>query len=110
MLFEAYVNLHERTVTNEQREHLHYLTAVCNRIAFYTLRAALDYIEDSPLATLRKNPSYLASLTVNEREQEAELTREVTQLYDSFKSRNPLTETFSPLPGGFDKTWTHVGG
>lgn len=110
MLFEAYVNLHEKTVTKEQREHLHYLTAVCNRIALYTLRAALDYIEDSPLADLRKNPLYLVSLTANEREQEAELTREVTQLYDSFKSRNPLTETFKPISGGFDKTWTHVGG
>jgi hypothetical protein len=74
------------------------------------LRAALDYIEASPLADLQKNPSYLVSLTANEREQEAELTREVTQLYDSFKSRNPLTETFNPMAGGFDKTWTHVGG
>jgi hypothetical protein len=62
------------------------------------------------LADLRKNPSYLVSLTANEREQEAELTREVTQLYDSFKSRNPLTETFNSMAGGLDKTWTHVGG
>ena len=110
MLFEAYVNLDEKTVTMEQREHLHYLTAVCNRIAIYTLRAALDHIEDIPLAELRKNTSYLESLTANEREQEAELTREVTQLYDSFKSRNPLAERYSPLPGGFDKSWTHAGG
>lgn len=110
MLFEAYINLEEKTVTAEQREHLHYLTAVCNRIALYTLRAALDHIEETPLRDLRKDSAYLLSLATNEREQEAGLTHEITRLYDSFKSRKPLADRFSPLPGGFDKSWTHAGG
>jgi len=110
MIFEAYINLEEKTVTAEQREHLHYLTAVCNRIALYTLQAALDHIENTPLTELEKAPSFLLSLTSNEREQEALLTHEVTQLYDAFKSRQPLADRFTPLPGGFDKSWTHAGG
>jgi len=55
MLFEAYVNLEEKTVTAEQREQLHYLAAVCNRMALYTLRAALDHIEDTPLTDLEND-------------------------------------------------------
>ena len=106
MLFEAYLNLEDKTVDTEQRDQLHYLTSVCNRIAFYTLRAALDHIECTPLQDLQQHTSYLQSLTVNEREQEAALSHEVSHLYSQFKQRKPLTDRFARLPGGFDKSWT----
>ena len=69
-------------------------------------------IEASPLKKLQANPAYLQSLTANERDQEAGLTREVSQLYATFKPRSPLADRFitTILPGGFDKSWTHAGG
>jgi radical SAM superfamily enzyme YgiQ (UPF0313 family) len=106
MLFEAYANLEEKTVTPEQRDYLHYLASVCNRTALYTLRSAVDHIEQTDLIELEKDPFYLRSLTAHEHREEAELTREVTQLYASFGSRKPLADRIQELPGGFDKTWT----
>lgn len=109
MMFEACVNLEETTVTPEQREEVRFLTAVCNRIALYTLRTAIDRIEATPLPELQSSDG-LQDLTSYERQEEARLMQEVTELYSTFRTRQPLAPAGarSDLPGAFDKSWTHV--
>jgi len=104
LLFEAHLRLPKRNaVTPSQRAHIHYLTAVCNRIACYTLRAAVDHIEATPMSELERNSDYLDGLTAHEKQQEARLVGEVFQYYESVhKDRSPI-----PGPvGGFEKSWT----
>ena len=104
LLFEAHLRLPKRNaVTPSQRAHIHYLTAVCNRIACYSLRAAVDHIEATPLAELERNSDYLDGLTAHEKQQESRLIGEVFQYYESVhKDRSPI-----PGPvGGFEKSWT----
>lgn len=93
-LFEAYANLEEKTVTPEQRGWLHCLTALCNRTAFYTLRSALEHIEQRDLKSLQRDPSYLRSLTEHESREEARLTQEISQLYAGFGLRAPYWPAF----------------
>src|SRR5256886_9494432 len=53
LLFEAHLRLPARNrVSDAQKAYLHHLTAVCNRVACYTLRCAVNHIEASRLATL----------------------------------------------------------
>ncbi len=110
MLFEAHANISQRTVSREERDYLHYLTAVCNRVAMYTLRAALDHIEATPAAQLVQGDPFLRGLTVHEMEEESRLLNEVAELYAVLGARRsevkPLSAE-SSLVGGFDKTWTH---
>lgn len=108
LLFEAHLRLPARNrVTDAQRAYIHHLTAVCNRIACYTLRAAVDYVEKTPLSQLERNRRYLDDLVVHEKEQEARLLTEVSQYYEW------AHQDFSLLPGpvgSFEKTWTfHEG-
>ncbi len=66
--FEAHLKLRNRNrVSFAQRAYLHHLTAVCNRVACYTLRAAADHIESTPLAALEDDPGYLRRLTEHEK-------------------------------------------
>src|SRR5262249_47667925 len=82
LLFEAHLRLAKhKIVTAAQKAHIHYLTAVCNRIACYTLRAAVDHIERTPLSELELDPGYLERLTAHEKEQEARLMGEIIQYY-----------------------------
>lgn len=110
MIFEACANLEEKTVSEEQRDAVHFLTSVCNRVALYTLEAAIDHVERSSLAELEAGSSFLEGLTHYEREEEQRLLREVADLYASFGRRRPLASHggIPELPGGFDKTWTHA--
>jgi hypothetical protein len=104
LLFEAHLRLPTRNrVSESQKEYLHYLTAVCNRVACYTLRSAVDHIESTPLARLESEPGYLEGLTEHERREEARLTAEVEQYYAW------VHQDHSPIPGpvgGFEKSWT----
>lgn len=104
LLFEAHLRLPSRNrVTDTQRAYLHHLTAVCNRIACYTLRSAIDYIEATPLATLEHNRGYLDRLTAHEKNQEARLLRQVGEYCES------VQRDFIPAPGfesSFAKSWT----
>jgi anaerobic magnesium-protoporphyrin IX monomethyl ester cyclase len=104
LLFEAHLRLPARNrVSESQKEYLHYLTAVCNRVACYTLRCAVDHIESTPLAKLERDPGYLEGLTEHERREEARLTAEVEQYYEW------VHQDHSPIPGpvgGFEKSWT----
>ena len=108
MLFEAHLRLPAKnTVTDSQKAYIHHLTAVCNRIACYTLRSAVDHIEATPLSQLEKDGSYLQGLTTHEKQQESRLVSETAQYYEW------VHQDFSPIPGpvgGFEKSWTfHAG-
>jgi len=105
LLFEAHLRLPKRNgVTPGQRAHIHYLTAVCNRVACYTLRAAVDHIEATPLAQLERDPEYLDGLTQHEKQQEARLLDDVFQYYEwVHQDHRPMP---GPVPGGFEKSWT----
>src|SRR5262245_8963458 len=108
LLFEAHLRLPARSrVSEAQKAYLHYLTAVCNRVACYTLRCAANHIEATPLSRLEQDPGYLEGLTAHEKREESRLIAEVVQYYAW------VHQDHSPIPGpggGFDKSWTvHEG-
>lgn len=108
LLFESRLRLStSNPVTPAQRTYLHYLTAVCNRVACYTLRAAADYIEATPLSEMKIDAGYLQGLTNHEKQQESRLIAQVAQYYEW------VHQDHSPIPGpvgGFEKSWTfHAG-
>jgi anaerobic magnesium-protoporphyrin IX monomethyl ester cyclase len=106
--FEAHLRLTTRNrVSDAQRAHLRHLTSVCNRVACYTLRCAVDHIETTPLSTLERDRGYLEGLTAHEKREETRLTNEVSQYYDW------VHQDRSPIPGpvgGFEKSWTFYEG
>lgn len=108
LLFEAHLRLAARNrVSDAQKAYLHYLTAICNSVACYTLRCAIDHIEATPLSRLNQDPGYLEGLTAHEKREETRLVAEVGQYYRWVHQDN------GPIPGpvgGFDKSWTfHEG-
>jgi anaerobic magnesium-protoporphyrin IX monomethyl ester cyclase len=108
LLFEAHLRLRARNpVSDAQKAYLHHLTAICNRVACYTLRCATDHIEATPLAQLEQDPGYLERLTEHEKGEEARLIAEVAQYYEW------VHQDHSPIPGpvgGFEKSWTFYEG
>ncbi|MDT4965638.1 MAG: anaerobic magnesium-protoporphyrin monomethyl ester cyclase [Acidobacteriota bacterium] len=108
LLFEARLRLRApNPVSDSQQSYLQYLTSVCNRVACYTLRCAVDHIEATPLETLQRDSGYLDRLTEHEKKEEASLTAEVANYYEW------VHQDHSPIPGpvgGFDKTWTFYEG
>jgi radical SAM superfamily enzyme YgiQ (UPF0313 family) len=108
LLFESRLRLPERNRVSEgQRAYLHHLTAVCNRVACYTLRCAVNHLEATPLSALERDKGYLEGLTAHEKREEARLTNEVAQYYEW------VHQDHSPLPGpvgGFEKSWTFYEG
>jgi anaerobic magnesium-protoporphyrin IX monomethyl ester cyclase len=92
-----------RTATDAELAYGRHLTAVCNRVAFYTLRAALDHVEAHSLEELHDDPSYLVGLADHEARQEARLTGEVLGFYRSFRED---VEIEAPTVGGFQRSWT----
>ena len=80
---------------------------MCNRVACYTLRCAVDHLEATPLATLEHDRRYLDGLTAHEKREETQLTNEVGQYYHWVHQ----DESEIPGPvGGFDKSWTFYEG
>jgi anaerobic magnesium-protoporphyrin IX monomethyl ester cyclase len=108
LLFEAHLRLPSRNRVSEgQKAYLHHLTAVCNRVACYTLRCAVDYIEANSLSLLERDRGYLEGLTEHEKREEARLTNELAQYYEW------VHQDHSPIPGpvgGFEKSWTFYEG
>jgi radical SAM superfamily enzyme YgiQ (UPF0313 family) len=108
LLFEAHLRLRTpNPVSDAQKAYLHHLTAICNRIACYTLRCAADHIEATPLSRLEQDPGYLERLTEHEKVEEARLIAEVAQYYEW------VHQDHSPIPGpvgGFEKSWTFYEG
>jgi len=108
LLFEARLRLPGRNrVTDSQRAYLHYLTAICNRTACYTLGCAVDHIESTPLEDLAKDPAFLDGLVAHEKSEESRLVNQLAQYYDWV---HPEHDAIPGPVGGFEKSWTfHEG-
>lgn len=106
--FEAHLRLKGRNrVSEAQKAYLHHLTAVCNRVACYTLRCAVDHVEATPLSRLEREKGYLERLTEHEKCEESRLVNEVARYYEW------VHQDHSPVPGpvgGFDRSWTFYEG
>lgn len=112
LLFEARLRLPGYQVfTDLDRAFVKHLNAVSNGLALYTLRAALDHIEATPLSTLQRDPSFLQALTRHEEREEDRLLRQVVDFYWNVRQRRgaPAAETL-PAAGGFEKDWTLAEG
>ena len=109
-LFEARLNLpNYREFTPSERAKLNSLTAQANGHALYCLKAALDYVEATPLEKIEINRGFLATLTAHELAQERRLLNQATELYWSVRSRQGVSTASEPTPGGtggFENSWT----
>lgn len=110
LLFEARLRLTgSRAFSDLDRAYAQHLAAVCNGLALYALRTALNHIESSSLSTLEKDRSFLNELTRHEQEEEARLLRHVVDFYWSIRQRrdsHPVADL--EAVGGFEKSWTHA--
>ena len=91
------------------RRHLHYLAAVCNGIAAYTLRAAVAHCESKSIEELERDRSFLRQLTQFEKEEEQKLLRQVVALYWPIlqkKQASRSVQSSADLVGGFENSWT----
>ena len=109
LIFEAHLNLNGyRKIDANKQARLHHLTAVCNGIACYTLNAAVDYFESTPIETIERDKSFLERLSAYERAEETKLLNEVADLYEEMR-RDEATARTQPvnyeLLGGFEKSW-----
>lgn len=108
LLFEARLQLpgHQR-FTDLDRTYVKHLNAMSNGFALYTLRAALQHIETTPLATLERDRSFLRQLTRHEETEEDRLLRQVVDFYWSVRQRSAAPAGVDlPTAGGFEKDWT----
>lgn len=109
LLFEARLRLPGRSsFADTDRAYVSHLAAVCNGLALYTLRAALDHVEATPLAALERDRSFLQRLTRHERDEEDRLLQEVVDFYWSVRQRRAARPAGADLQtvGGFEKSWT----
>lgn len=105
-LFEARLRLPgANPATDGDRAWLQFITAVCNRVACSTLRAALDHVEATPLAELERDREFLTGLVAHEQQQEQQLVAEYTAWRGALDARRA-----AGVDGGFDKAWTHWPG
>ena len=81
-----------------------YLTSVCNRVALYSLRQALDYVESRSVKELENDTSFLFGLMEHEIHEEEKLIEEVMDFYRSL--RQYVHSDRKVFPGGFERTWT----
>jgi radical SAM superfamily enzyme YgiQ (UPF0313 family) len=113
LLFEARLRLSgAQRFTDFDRSYVKHLNAVSNGLALYTLRAAVDHIESTPLSTLERDRSFLQLLTRHEEEEEERLLHQVVDFYWSIRQRPGAPETEATLAtvGGFEKDWTLAEG
>jgi len=109
LLFEAHIQSPEHQVFNPvERAFLHHLTAVCNGVAFYTLRSAIQYLESHLLYEIQQDRTFLANLTYHERQEEQRLLGQIADLNWAVRHKQQLSNAPSDgkLLGAFDKTWT----
>lgn len=109
LLFESRLRLPEyQSFTDFDRLYANHLTAVCNGLALYTLRAAVNHIEGTPLRALEHDRSFLSQLTRHEREEEERLLSEAVDFYWSIRRRREAPPISGELeaPGGFENSWT----
>ena len=104
LIFEAHLRLSEHNHINDsQRAYIHYLTAVCNRVASYSLLSAINYVEATPLEELNENKRYLTGIKEHEKKQEQRILKEVSRYYKW------VHKDFSLVTGPattFENSWT----
>jgi hypothetical protein len=108
LLFEARLRLPQyQRFSDVDRAYVKHLSAVSNGLAVYTLRAALDHVEATPVDELERDPSFLSGLTRHERAEEDRLLREIVEFYGSVRER-PAGRGLETLKmvGGFESSWT----
>jgi anaerobic magnesium-protoporphyrin IX monomethyl ester cyclase len=113
LLFEAHLNMEGiKGFDSGKRAYLHHLTAVCNGIACYTLKTAVDYFESRTVDEIERDKSFLKGLTYIEKEQEQKLLAEIAQLYGNVHREHQEDELSCTRPagyellGGFENSWT----
>lgn len=108
LLFEARLRLPGyRLFSDSDRAYAAHLTSICNGLACYVLRAALDYVQATPLAALQRDSSFLRQLTLHERAEENRLLQQVVDFYWSVRQRRALSPAARlETVGGFEKSWT----
>jgi len=80
---------------------LRFITSRANRLAGDVLRAALDYVERTPLDQLRPDDEYLIALTQWEAMEEARLMADISAYMAATADRRARRDA-----GGFDRSWT----
>jgi radical SAM superfamily enzyme YgiQ (UPF0313 family) len=99
--FELHLRVGRPPATESERAYGRQLTSICNRIACYTLEAALDHVASRSLAELERDPSYLEGLTAHEAREERRLEAEVRAFYARLQRH-----ARPALAGGFARSWT----
>jgi hypothetical protein len=93
----------------DRLEQLLHTTALCNSAACFTLRSALSYLQETPLAEVQRDRSFLQALTHYEREEERRIFEKIVDLNwmvrRQQRSEGDASPACYPL-GGFDKSWT----
>jgi radical SAM superfamily enzyme YgiQ (UPF0313 family) len=109
LLFEARLRLPGyQSFSDLDRAYVSHLTAICNGLAFYTLRTAVNHLEATPLSELERDPSFLKQLAHHEREEEDRLLHQVVDFYWSVARRHVRPPTSADLEtvGSFENSWT----
>jgi radical SAM superfamily enzyme YgiQ (UPF0313 family) len=113
LLFEAHLKMEGISgFDSGKRAYLHHLTAVCNGIACYTLRTAVDFFESRTPEQIERDRSFLKRLTLIEKEEEQKLLADVAGLYghvhqDTLERELSCTRPVNyDLLGGFENSWT----
>jgi anaerobic magnesium-protoporphyrin IX monomethyl ester cyclase len=110
LAFEAHLSLPGYQVFDAfERRYLQHITALCNSVACFTLRTALSYLQETPLAEVQRDRSFLQVLTHYEREEERRIFEKIVDLNWRVR-RKQHSDSDASLPyqplGGFDKSWT----
>jgi radical SAM superfamily enzyme YgiQ (UPF0313 family) len=113
LLFEAHLNMEGiKGFDSNKRAYLHHMTAVCNGIACYTLKTAVNFFESRTVNDIERDRSFLKGLTCVEKEQEQRLLAEIAQLYGDVHQPPEDRELSCEHPpdyqllGGFENSWT----
>ena len=107
--FEARLKLPQRRkFQSAEAAKLQSITAECNGHALYCLRAALDYVEATPVDEIDIRGGFLAKLTAHEKMQERGVADQLRRLYSASPEWAQLLEGGEILRsfGGFDNAWT----
>lgn len=91
-----------RTASDAERAVGRCLTAVANRVATHTLRAALHWCRDHSLDELERDRELLDGLRLHEQQEEARLEAEVTAFYRQVRRDEGAIHP----AGGFERSWT----
>ena len=111
LLFEARLRLPSHQVFGEfEVSYVQHLTAICNGLAIYTLRSAVDHIESTSIDELRRNPAFLKQLSQHERYEEERLLEQVVDFYWNMRQQRAKLPGPDQLEtvGGFENSWTHA--